>query len=323
VASAQAVWLYKQSTSGWQIVRNFPGYSRGIIDGTRLALSGKARAADGIEREVVSIYDLVADQWSLTSHIFSENTFDTNFGYALALSGNQLVIGAFADASVSIYRFQNNMWVKTQRIVSPDPARLSYFGKSLTLTEKGLAIAAPYAENYRGAVYLYQKQANQWVLFQTISQAQNKPWQGFASNVVMNDSYLAISETDYRAPGITGGAVLIYETSASGWIFKDLITAPDSSDSLQFGHSLAIEGDSLLVGSPAFRNDHAPYGGCVYLFQRQNGEWKTQFRFLQARGASTHESFGSAMAIYNKQVVIGANGSEFSNGRGALFSYNL
>jgi hypothetical protein len=64
-----------------------------------------------------------------------------------------------------------------------------------------------------------------------------------------------------------------------------------------FGHSLALSGDTLVVGEP--KSDQA------YIFTRNSGVWSQQTTF---KGSNTEnfDKFGSSMAISGDTLVVGA-----------------
>ncbi|MES9829431.1 MAG: cadherin-like beta sandwich domain-containing protein [Candidatus Thiodiazotropha sp.] len=87
----------------------------------------------------------------------------------------------------------------------------------------------------------------------------------------------------------------------------------------QFGSSVAISGDTLVVGAPgrSIRLIGIEWGdsiinyGVVYVFTRIDGIWSQQAR-LEASNAETDDLFGTSVAISGDTLVVGAIGEDSS-----------
>ncbi|MEW5848473.1 MAG: hypothetical protein AB2A00_06645 [Myxococcota bacterium] len=93
---------------------------------------------------------------------------------------------------------------------------------------------------------------------------------------------------------------------------------PDPSD--QFGHSVAIFGDTMVVGAPLEASssttingnqgdDSAPAAGAVYVYVHNNGLWSQQ-AYLKSPVNSTQDKFGTSVAIFGDTIVVGAPGDD-------------
>jgi hypothetical protein len=79
-----------------------------------------------------------------------------------------------------------------------------------------------------------------------------------------------------------------------------------------FGASVAVAGDTVVVGAPyedgssATRyDDNAQNAGAAYVFARVNGTWNQQ-AYLKAAPVATGAGFGLSVAISGETIVIGA-----------------
>ncbi|EJK62629.1 hypothetical protein THAOC_16750, partial [Thalassiosira oceanica] len=102
------------------------------------------------------------------------------------------------------------------------------------------------------------------------------------------------------------------EAERSGLI-KPSFLAPDRDVLDYFGRSVAIYGDSIVVG--AYRDgDNGYRSGSAHVFVQGEEEWTHQAKLLAPDGAEDDE-FGNSVAIYGNYVVVGAyrdddNGNE-------------
>ena len=73
----------------------------------------------------------------------------------------------------------------------------------------------------------------------------------------------------------------------------------------QFGYSVAISGETVVVGAP-FDDGAAGFDqGSAYVFVRSGGVWSQQQKLLASDAASGDE-FGFSVAISGETVVVGA-----------------
>ena len=110
------------------------------------------------------------------------------------------------------------------------------------------------------------------------------------------------------------GAAYIYVRSPTGWTQQAILTAPDRTPGDLFGWSVALSGDTALVGAYL----HAGNRGAVYVFARVGTSWKQQAR-LTADGGAPGDQLGSSVALYGNTALIGAWGGAGGKGTAYIF----
>jgi len=142
------------------------------------------------------------------------------------------------------------------------------------------------------------------------------------------DLPIAFSDRDYS------GAAYIFENTNSLWTQAALLRAsnaggsymceacaelacPTSGEGDGFGVSVAISGDTVVVGAPGEgsaatgvdgdqSDDSAPAAGAAYVFERlMDGTWE-QTAYLKASNTDAGDRFGFAFAINGDTIVVGA-----------------
>ncbi|MBK7999920.1 MAG: hypothetical protein IPK15_14690 [Verrucomicrobia bacterium] len=91
-----------------------------------------------------------------------------------------------------------------------------------------------------------------------------------------------------------------------------IATGIDSGD--QFGYSIDLSGDTMVVGAP----DRSG-GGAAFVFFREGSSWKQQ-AMLTATPAFANGRLGFSVAIDGNTVVVGARGAASSAGRAYVFT---
>lgn len=118
-------------------------------------------------------------------------------------------------------------------------------------------------------------------------------------------------ETDDGAP--LSGAAYVFARSGGTWV-QEAYLKPDVLDAGdQFGVSVAIDGDTVVVGARREasavpgdpHDDSALFCGAAYVFVRESGAWSQQ-AYLKASNADAGDRFGWAVEVEGDTVVVGA-----------------
>jgi hypothetical protein len=188
-----------------------------------------------------------------------------------------------------------------------------------------------------GAVYVFTRSNGIWSQQAYLEASNAEAGDQFGASVAISgdtlvvgaigeDSSISGGEEDNSA--FDAGAVYIFTRSGGAWnqqallkpsyIFGSTLLGVDGNE---FGYSVAISGDTLVVGSPNAdsSDDHglfneivpAPSSGAVFVFTR-NGEIWSQQASLKASNAEEDDGFGTSVAISNDTLVVGAPGEDSS-----------
>ncbi len=113
-----------------------------------------------------------------------------------------------------------------------------------------------------------------------------------------------------------GGAVYVFVRIGSAWRQQAYLKASNTRANDRFGESVAISGDTIVVGAPLEpsnatgvngdpNNDFATDAGAAYVFVRSGGVWSQQ-AYLKASNSEAYERFGTAVAVSGDTAAIGA-----------------
>lgn len=131
------------------------------------------------------------------------------------------------------------------------------------------------------------------------------------------------NQSDNGTPG--SGAAYIFVRNGGVWTQQAYLKASNTGQADYFGWSVAISGDTAVVG--AYQEDSSATGingdqannassrsGAAYVFVRNGSEW-TQQAYLKASNTGSADQFGYSVAASGDTVVVGANW-EASNASG-------
>jgi len=192
------------------------------------------------------------------------------------------------------------------------------FGSAVALDDPYLAIGARQEENYKGAVYLYQRRTNgEWRFKQKLVAPDGTPLMDFGQSLVLDGDRLLVGGAWYDGAGIDSGVLYLYRKNKDGTFqFHQRIVGDDVGAFYYFGFSIALEGKLLAVGSPGrpASEQVAEIPGAVYLFDEQAdgkfiGRKQAKIQATLADGTDdklNDASFGWSLAWHNKRLVVGA-----------------
>ena len=84
------------------------------------------------------------------------------------------------------------------------------------------------------------------------------------------------------------------------------LTADDAASIDQFGWSVAIDGNTVVVGAYLDTHDYNIQAGSAYVFRTADGATYSQVAKLTASDAASNDRFGKSVAIDGNTVVVGA-----------------
>jgi uncharacterized protein (DUF2345 family) len=278
-----------------------------------------------------------ADQWGQVKKLAAADgaAFD-RFGYAVAIDGqaDAVVVGAYyasvggASRQGAAYIFIRNQggspdnWGQVKKLVAGDGVANDYFGRAVAVSGESVMVGAVGDETSRGSAYLFvrnQDGANAWGQVQKLTAGDGAAGDNFGIAVAGNE------DADTFVLGAPGddswqGAAYVFACQGSNWVQQRKTTASDGVAEDWFGRSVAISGDTLVVGATVDDS----YKGAAYIFVRNWGganNWG-QVKKLVASDGAANDYFGRAVAISDDTLVVGATGNDSSKGAAYIFARN-
>ncbi len=261
----------------------------------------------------------------------SDGAADDNFGNAVAISGETLVIGANGtDAGTngnqgSAYVFVRTgaAWSEQQKLSAVDGAAGDLFGGSVAISGETLVIAAQSddtgANQNQGSAYVFVRTGSSWTQQQKLTAADGAAGDQFGSSVAISGETLVVGAFGSRiGPNILAGSAYVFVHTGAVWSQQQKLIASDAIDFDRFGTSVAISGETIVVGTPE-RFDFA-YRGSAYVFVRTGASWSQQQKLAALDGAPD-DMFGGDVAISGETIVIGARFDDIGANRNQGSAY--
>ncbi|MBB5208026.1 choice-of-anchor D domain-containing protein [Chiayiivirga flava] len=204
-------------------------------------------------------------------------------------------------------------------LVTPDMA-FANVGRAVAVDGDTALVSSPFAnvgaDDGAGAVYVFVRSGGAWTQQAVLAASVAEPFSGFGSAVAIDGDTAVVG-----APSATGvvdfaGAVYVFTRSGTTWTQQARLVAADGEGFSDFARTLAVDGDSIVVGAPSMFLGNQNVVGAAYVFARSGGTWTQQQKLLASDGGE-FDSFGNAVAIDGDRVVIGAHQADVGS---ALFA---
>jgi hypothetical protein len=244
--------VYVRAGADWQFDQRITanpatGFAEAIaIDGLRLA----ALTSTG-----VNTYVRGRNGWELEQAV----TLPFASGSSLALQGDTLAIGrplasssVASSGQVEILSHTTGSWQLSASIPNPTPVAGRRFGTAIAFAGEKLLITAPRETNpttWSGALYRYAPNSLAWTLEATVLPNGLTVDARFGSSLSSDGTHIAVGAPNDAALGTTTGAVIVLTPVLDGYT-QTLLRSAASGAGREFGTSVAIRDDKLVVGSP-------------------------------------------------------------------------
>jgi FG-GAP repeat len=100
------------------------------------------------------------------------------------------------------------------------------------------------------------------------------------------------------------GGAYVYHRGPTGWEFQQGLGADGATGSDDFGISVAIDGDTILVGADTVEGPLSGAVGAVYVFKWDGIQWD-QEQVFQASDGATGGFFGASVGLQGDTAVVG------------------
>lgn len=167
-----------------------------------------------------------------------------------------------------------------------------------------------------GAVYLFERDGDRWTRRQRLVAPGGHPGDSFGLAMDFIGSTLVVSAPAQRDRGVRSGLVHVFERQGGRWAPVASLSSPDPVEQGGFGHHVAVDGRSIVVGESRATSDGWPPNRAVYAFEGEGARWRLQATLDLPEdlpphhpGASSH-GFGYYFDLDGDSLAIGAPGAD-------------
>lgn len=308
------------------------GYSVAISGDTLVAGSIQDFIGANVDQGSATVFTRSNNVWiERAALVASDGAARDAFGFAVAIDGNTIAAGAFkADIGANeeqgaVYIFVrdgNGGWTQQAKLAASDGDDGDAFGYSVALDGDTLVIGAVGRDHNvfaaYGAAYVFTRSGTTWTQQARLLHTDGWTSDNFGQDVAIDGNTLVVSTGAADVNSVQNqGAAWVYVRNGSTWMLQDKITASDAAMFDEFGRSVDIDGNRILIGSLA-RIGANEYQGAAYVFERTGSIWNETAKLVAADGAF-NDRFGFSVALEGEVAVIGSFGDDASGeGQGSV-----
>jgi hypothetical protein len=280
---------------------------------------------------------------------------DDYFGYAVAISGDTVVVGAYgedgngsneddnsADGAGAAYVFVRigTTWAQQAYLKASNAEQLDLFGFSVAIFGDTVVVGAPgeagdgsgegnNSASNAGAAYVFVRSGTTWAQQAYLKASNVDTWDYFGWSVAISSDTVLVGAPDEDGDGsnpgddsaTSAGAAYVFVRSGTAWSQQAYLKASNADALDFFGDGVAISRDTLVVGAYGEDGDGSNPGDDSELSAGaayvfvRSGTAWSQQAYLKASNVEAGDRFGRSVAISADTIVVGAYGED-GNGSG-------
>ncbi len=241
-----------------------------------------------------------------------------SFGFSVSVDGDTAVVGARLDdvgastdqGSAYVYVRSGGVWTQQQQLTASDGAALDYFGSSASVSGDTVVVGAWQndigANADQGSAYVFVRVGGVWTQQQQLTASDGVYNDQFGSSVSVSGDTSVVGAWKDDVGGYADlGSAYVFVRSGGVWTQQQQLTASDGAIGDYFGHSVAVDGDTVVVGADLDNVGASTDQGSAYVYVRSGGVW-TQQKKLTAPDGAYDDRFGTSVAVSGDTAVVGA-----------------
>ena len=184
----------------------------------------------------------------------------------------------------------------------------NYFGSSVAISGNYAIVGARYDDAKRGSAYVFLFDGTSWSQQAKLTADDGVANDHFGGSVAISGDYAIVGSYWDDDNGSNSGSAYVFHFDGTSWSQQAKLVAGDGAEGDRFGGSVAISGDSAIVGAH-FDDDNGSDSGSAYIFGRTGVFWVQQAKILPDDGA-TGALFGCSVAISGDYAIVGGEGDD-------------
>jgi drug/metabolite transporter superfamily protein YnfA len=253
---------------------------------------------------------------------------------ATGVNGSQLPNGAgLSSGAAYVFKRVGGTWIHEAYLKASNTGLLDQFGFAVAISGDTIVVSAMGEDSGAtgvngngadnsginpGAAYVFVRDGTNWTQ-QAYLKASNAGISGaFGISVAIASDIIVIGANQERsgATGVNGdqydtnapnsGAAYVFVRHGTNWTQQAYLKASDTHPNDRFGESVAVSGETVVVGAPIQAPIQGYSSGAAYVFVRVGTNWSQQ-AFLKAAVPDTSDMFGHSVAISGDTIVASAH----------------
>ncbi len=209
-----------------------------------------------------------------------------------------------------------------QKVVAPDAGTTGDgFGNAVSIDGNLAIIGSDFDDvvgSNSGSAYIFSKSNGEWTFQQKIVSSDLASNDRFGTSVSISGTTVVVGAISDDDNGSNSGSAYVFVQGPTGfWTQQQKLTASNGVAGTQFGISVSIDGDSIIVGADKFDSDFT--AGEAYVYTRTGTVWSEQ-QILTGSNGQNADGYGNSVYIEGDTAVVGGLGGATSDRIGYVYT---
>lgn len=267
----------------------------------------------------VDAYVFEGGVWQKNGSLEPDDSYQNlRFGASVALAGDLAVVsapgsivnGVNNSGAGYVFRRIDGNWIQEARLVADEATNGASFGTSVAVANDRVLIAAETfnvdGQNNAGVVYAFRLTADGWEQEARLQATEPVGAARFGNAIAMHGDRAVIGSNFAVVDGVAnGGAVYVFEHDGNDWNEVERLLPSDHAAHQQFGHSVDLSDDRLVVGAPRTAIDGIAFVGATYVFELESAGWSETKRLVSADGGN-NEGYAESVSVDGERLLVGS-----------------
>eukprot|EP00585_Thalassiosira_rotula_P000176 CAMPEP_0196160266 /NCGR_PEP_ID=MMETSP0910-20130528/46740_1 /TAXON_ID=49265 /ORGANISM="Thalassiosira rotula, Strain GSO102" /LENGTH=732 /DNA_ID=CAMNT_0041425195 /DNA_START=21 /DNA_END=2219 /DNA_ORIENTATION=+ len=284
------------------------------IHGNTMIVSAYSDDDNGTDTGSVHVFVRNGGTWMHQAKLLApDGSAYDYFGWTVAIFGDTVIVGAPGDeawtGSAHLFVRNDGIWTHQAKLSAPDGSAEDDFGRSVGIFRDTVIVGAPKDSNdgvCAGSVHLFALDDGIWMHQAKLLAPDGGAKDWFGQSVGLFGDTAIVGAPYDDDDGLDSGSAQVFVLDNNIWTHQARIVAPRVVTGDQFGASVRIFGDTVIVGSFG-DDDYGNNSGSLHLFTRMEGAWDHHAHLLAPK---LETEFGQSVATYDGTVVAGSGGGE-------------
>ena len=256
-----------------------------------------------------------SDDAALVKLVASDAMPSDRFGVSVAISGDTALVGAPTEdaerGAAYVFTRVDGIWMQQAKLTASDGRSLRKFGYSVALSGDTAVVGGSTgviggsdvpADPTPGSAYVFERAGDTWIEQAKLTAGPDGATRDdFGTAVGVSGDTVVVG-----AGGVgVGGAAYVFTREGGTWARQATLTAGDPATGDKFGFSVAVAGDTAVVGSQLDDVGSNTDQGSAYVFTRDGARWSQDAKLAASDGAA-EDNFGFSVAASADAVVVGS-----------------
>ena len=269
------------------------GYAVAVSGNTVVIGAPDATAGNGHSMGAAYVYVPSGNTWSLQATLTAADAVDGDFGGAVAIQGDTILVGAWQDNAAYIFTRTGSTWTQQAELTPADAGPYDTFGSAVALSNGTALIGASFHNKDAGVAYVFVQSGTQWNLQTELTGLDTVAGDYFGYSLALDGDTALIGacwRNQFR------GAAYVFTRAAEAWTQQAELTASDQVPNAYFGTSVALSGNIAAV------DGQIDFNGAAYVFNL-GATWAQQAELTDGN----NDAYGARVALSGNTMLVSAN----------------